>query len=431
MADPNDLGLNLYDIYSPDQAVSQNAAAALARALRGRQALGMVGAASGDPAITQSAQGMLQQGNALQGELAGAGQHKAQQDLLRQQHAIEMAKLQEQMEYQRGILNLRGRQVDVAGLRSLLGSGKLVPQQDAYGNVHMVHGYDPGTIAQIQSLLGNEEGPQQTPPSGPAAPAGPPPAGQVLPRSTGAVAPSPALKQPALPMFAGPLAPESVQALGDTAVARGEMPTDMMRRGKAGNMDRQAVLSYVTQTYPGVSFAGNKAANVSDTHSLTALQHLTDSTNAFEKTASNNLAQFMDTVGKLGIDLGSPLANAPAREIANKLGSTGMTAFNTARQVAVQEIGKVLASAAGSGAISDSQRQEVAALIPPDATVAQIKQAHDILVRDMENRRTAYAGQLKEIQDRIANRGRPASAAPTPASPTVDRDALRKKYGLQ
>jgi len=112
MADPNDVGLNLYDIYSPDQAVSQNAAAALARALRGRQALGMVGAVSGDPAITQSATGMLQSGNALQGELAGAGQHKAELELERQRYATQLAQLQAMMGYRGAELDIRNRLAD-------------------------------------------------------------------------------------------------------------------------------------------------------------------------------------------------------------------------------------------------------------------------------------------------------------------------------
>ena len=170
MADPNDLGLNLYDIYSPDQAVSQNAAAALARALRGRQALGMVGAASGDPAITQSAQGMLQQGNALQGELAGAGQHKAQQDLMRQQHAIEMARLEQQMQWQAGLLATKQEQADTARRLADLKAGEQMVTKDMWNNPITVMKYPDGHVAPV-----NDQGPS-APPSTP---------GTLLPNSVG------------------------------------------------------------------------------------------------------------------------------------------------------------------------------------------------------------------------------------------------------
>ena len=99
------------------------------------------------------------------------------------------------------------------------------------------------------------------------------------------------------------------------------------------------------------------------------------------------------------------VANLPARYVAGKLGSADQAAFETARTTALTEIAKVLSSAqAGSGVLSDSARHEVEGLIKPDATLAQITAAANILKTDMANRHDSYATQIKDIQQRIGGK---------------------------
>jgi len=169
MADPNDLGMNLFDIYSPDQAASQNAAAALARALRGRQALGMVGAASGDPAIAQSAGSMLQSGNALQNELAGAGLHKAEQALQEKHLTVQEQQLANMMRHQQTM-------EDIAMGRLGQGDTRLQAYIDNLHNALRLKGirYNPNS-GQFENIAPMTQQPAGTQPKAPLLPSVNPP----------------------------------------------------------------------------------------------------------------------------------------------------------------------------------------------------------------------------------------------------------------
>jgi hypothetical protein len=169
--------------------------------------------------------------------------------------------------------------------------------------------------------------------------------------------------------------------------------------------------------------AGNKAGYGADTNSLKKLQGQADAIDAFEKTALQNLDQFLTTAHSV-VDTGSPLFNAPARRFMQSVaGDPKMAQFNAARQVAVQEISKVLGGSLG-GVVSDSARHEASGLLTPDASLAQIEAAAKILKQDMTNRKTAMQEQIATVRGRAGGHGggtpptAPPPAGPGPSAPS-------------
>lgn len=222
----------------------------------------------------------------------------------------------------------------------------------------------------------------------------------------------------------GSLSPEARDMLAQQVLTTGVIP--QVGAGRAGAGLKTMVLNRAAELGPDANLAGAKAAYHADTASLGKMQAQADAVNAFERTAMANLDRFLETA-KGAVDTSSPLFNMPARKFQEKVaGDPRMTQFNVARQVAVQEVGKVLSGAMGSAAISDSARHEVEQLLSPDASLAQIQAAADILRQDMHNRKAAYAAEIAGVRTRAS--GQPKSAPET--APPVDAEALRKKYGL-
>ena len=202
------------------------------------------------------------------------------------------------------------------------------------------------------------------------------------------------------------LSPEAIAMLARNVAAGGQMPP--LGRNAGGTIAK--VLNQAAGQDPNLNIAGARAGYKADAGALVALQKQRDSVAAFENTALKNLDQFL-AVSKGVVDTGSPWLNTPLRQINEKmLGSADATAFNVARQVAVTEIAKVLSNPGTSGVLSDSARHEVQELIGPNATLAQIVRAANILKADMQNRAAAMDAQISEIKERI---GGGAPAAPT------------------
>lgn len=186
----------------------------------------------------------------------------------------------------------------------------------------------------------------------------------------------------------------------------GEMPTLGMRDPN----NRQRILNRAAQLGGQVDIAGNKAGYKADAGSLTAMQKQRDAISAFENTTMKNIDVFLETAGKV-VDTGSPLANSAARVISGKmLGSPDQAAYDTARQVAINEIAKIVTNPNLSGVLSDSARHEVEAFNPRNATLAQTVAVMRLLKQDMKNRTVALDDQLKQIRGRISQGSQPPPA---------------------
>lgn len=222
------------------------------------------------------------------------------------------------------------------------------------------------------------------------------------------------------------LSPEALDMNAQNFIQSGTLPSVGM--GAAGAAVRRQIINRAAEMNGGANIAVNKASYKADTGSLATLQKSADSIESFENTGLKNLDAFIKTASSV-IDTGSPLFNKPLRTLDLRiLGSDKQTRFNTARQVAVQEIGKVLGGAVQGGAITDSQRHEVEGLISGDASLAQIKAAAEVLKQDMANRKQAVHEQLNAIKGRISGKPQEAPAAPA-AAPSGVRKFTRGPDG--
>lgn len=211
------------------------------------------------------------------------------------------------------------------------------------------------------------------------------------------------------------LTPAALDQLATMFAQTGQLPA--LGMGKSAAAMREKIANRAAELFSGNNLAQAKAGFGADTGSLKKLQAQADAVDAFERTALANLDNFL-TQAKGVIDTGSPLFNAPAREVAKRLaGSPAATAYETSRQVAVQEISKVLSGAMGNTAVSDSARHEVQALLNPDASLAQIERAAAILKQDMANRKAAYASALRDVHQRIGGGSASAGTAPQAVDP--------------
>jgi hypothetical protein len=184
-------------------------------------------------------------------------------------------------------------------------------------------------------------------------------------------------------------------------------------RGAAGLAQNRVIMNRASELYPQGSIAQNSAIYSANKSSLTNIQKNFDNVSAFENTAGKNLDQFISTAKNI-VDSGSPLINTPVRAVSDKIaGSANMAAFNAARTTALTEIAKVLNSSNASGVLSDSARGEVSSLIGPDATLAQIYSAANILRTDMANRHQSYQEQINDIQGRLGEKSRTQTTAAT------------------
>lgn len=224
------------------------------------------------------------------------------------------------------------------------------------------------------------------------------------------------------------ISPEMLDALARQYAQTGEMP--QLRMGRAGIAIYPQILKRAAELHPELDLAGAKAGYHADTASLAGLTKQADAMNSFEGTALRNLDTFLNAA-KGVVDTGSPLFNAPARAFAQKVaGDPKMTAFNVSRQVAVQEISKVLGGSLGNAAVSDSARHEVAGLIGPDASLAQIFEAARILKLDMANRKASVAEQIATVRGRAGGKAQtPAEASPAAPTDMVDVISPEGKAG--
>lgn len=207
----------------------------------------------------------------------------------------------------------------------------------------------------------------------------------------------------------GALSGDALDILAEQFAATGKLPAVGM--GKDAAALRMKIVTRAAELHPGVDLAGAAASYGADTGSLKKLQQQADAVDAFERTALQNLDTFLGTARAV-VDVGSPLFNAPFRKFSEAVaGDPRMTEFITARQVAVQEISKVLSGQMGNAAVSDSARHEAADLLKGDASLAQIEAAARILKQDMANRKAAMQAQLGEIRGRVSG-GRAAPSVP-------------------
>lgn len=190
-------------------------------------------------------------------------------------------------------------------------------------------------------------------------------------------------------------------------------------RGMAGPALNKSIMNRTAELHPEGSLAENASAFKANSDSLKKLQGQRDAVVAFENTAGKNLDLFLNQAQKV-VDSGSPWINRPLRTISQAaLGSADLAAYNTARQVAINEIAKVTSNPGMSGTLSDSARHEVENFNPASATLRQTLAVAKVLKQDMSNRRVSYDDQIADIQGRMKTQPS-GGAAGQPANDVAD-----------
>lgn len=175
--------------------------------------------------------------------------------------------------------------------------------------------------------------------------------------------------------------------------------------GNAVAEQRKQIFNRAVEIHPGLDLASAQSGFKADTGSLDALQKSRDQVAAFENTAGKNLDAFLSSAKK-AVDTGSPIINRPVRSLSLlATGDPALTDMNTARQVAVTEVAKVLSNPGLSGQLSDSARHEVQELIRPDATLQQQYTAAARLRGDMKNRADSMDQQIRDLKGQIGKGG--------------------------
>lgn len=148
---------------------------------------------------------------------------------------------------------------------------------------------------------------------------------------------------------------------------------------------------------------------------------------AFESTALKNADLFVQKAQNVvGAD-GIPIANKYARGVALEAGDPAVVEYNTARQVALTEITRVLNSASATGVITDHARKEIQDMLPPGATLAQIQAAMGVLRQDMANRHESYRQQVEQIRGTVRNIPGGLSVPGQPAQGAQSHGAVVRK----
>lgn len=192
--------------------------------------------------------------------------------------------------------------------------------------------------------------------------------------------------------------------------------------GKIGAAYDLAVRKRSTELYPEASRALDKGQYASNVNSLRKLQVAQDSLESFEKGMLQNGRLMLDTAKGL-VDTGSPFFNRPVRAWKFAAGDPNAARFNAARQVFVQEAGKVLGGAVQGGGLTEGQRHEAEAMMRGDMTLPQMEATLQTLEADAANRKQGAAQQIQAILERMNPKkgGGQGGAAPAEVAKPVRR----------
>lgn len=220
------------------------------------------------------------------------------------------------------------------------------------------------------------------------------------------------------------LSKDALEAMAGIFIRTGQLPA----LGLGGVGVREQIFNRAGEILSGKGkpYAGTgdvvvdaKAAFTALTGAYNLLQRQRAAVGSFENTALKNLEMF-EGVAKGVVDTGSPWINKPLRAVERgALGKADLVAYNTARQVALTEISRVINNPNLTGVLSDDARGEVGALIGPDATLKQVYEASDILKKDMANRRVSLDQEIMNIRGQMTPPFA-GGAPPTASSGTLD-----------
>ncbi len=227
----------------------------------------------------------------------------------------------------------------------------------------------------------------------------------------------------------GGMAPEAIDFAARQGLAEGgRVPPGFARNKQAMTAieNRMAEIAKSEGKTPQdymASGAGFKA----DAHSLLKLQNQVDAMSAFEKTTLANGKAAMVAAIRAGGPETVRLFRTWNQAGRRQINDPNIRALDVAIRTVASEYGKAIGGGAnGNSALTDSARKEAEENLTTADSPAALGAAIDQMKIDMENRRSAYQGQLAEIKGRISGK---QSTSPQ-MTLSDDQKSVLKQYGL-
>jgi hypothetical protein len=171
--------------------------------------------------------------------------------------------------------------------------------------------------------------------------------------------------------------------------------------GKEAAALRHRILVRAAKLGGGTGVAGATADYKANSGSLHHFQTQADTIEAFEKTFTANAKPLEDAIADLQ-RTGHPGLNRPLNWLSQQSGDPKIAKFNAALQTFRSEAAKINSGQTGAGGTPISVMEEMAHVLPPDASPEQLLATIALLKQDAGNRKTAIAAQREEIRGRIA-----------------------------
>jgi hypothetical protein len=196
------------------------------------------------------------------------------------------------------------------------------------------------------------------------------------------------------------LSDEAIKMIATQFAQTATMPA--LGAGPAALKVRQRIFNEAAVMFPGLQPGLVKAMYDSNKAALGVITKSEATIKAFEGTAKDNLKIMVREAKKLK-DLGSPYLNRQWRSFSRGvLGSPDLAAFETARQAAVGEIGKIIQGSTGSAAgLTEGMREEMNHMMDPSFTMDQIYAAANVLLQDVDNRTKHLAKEKTLLLDQL------------------------------
>jgi hypothetical protein len=208
-----------------------------------------------------------------------------------------------------------------------------------------------------------------------------------------------------------PLSEGAITTAAKLYLASGTIPS--VGRGPTANANIARIKNRASDLDPEADINTNKVITAADKRTLTHLTDQQGQIEAMSNTARKNYEVLREAANKI-TDTGSPWVNKHLRQFQGQvLGSPEQAAYDVAMNVVRPELAGILDR--GSGIITVHAREEIEKAVRGEMTIPQIVAVYETLLKDMDNRHAANAGQISATNDHL--RGITPATKTTPAAP--------------
>ena len=214
-----------------------------------------------------------------------------------------------------------------------------------------------------------------------------------------------------------PLIDEALNQAADTYFRTGSFSGVSSR-----DMDaRRLIINRSAERHPGAVIPANTAEYKANAASLVGVQKSADATAVFINQLHRNVAMIEPLLAQMS-DTGSPFFNKPLRDISsNVFGSKEIPAYNFVMETVRKEANRILtAGPSMAGQVGEQEQKAMRSVIDGNSTAAQLRETVNVVLRESENRTSAYNQQIADIKKRLNPAGpNPNFLSPAPTTPAA------------